>query len=157
MPDVDEEQTELEDRPSSEFFRPGSPKLTTKSVEDQEDHGTTTSGLGTDAKLFRHASDGIAVQTCVEVHRDLNDEDDGQNRPLLPCRKAETEFFVAVIFCQNDLVGAIVCVASLLLAGRYFGVVDSAFDRGVGRVGILDLFVGKHARHLECNAVKDVL
>jgi hypothetical protein len=149
LPDVDKEQTELEDRPSTKLLGPGSPELTTKGVKDKEDHSTTTGSLSADVELFRHTSDGIAVKTGVEVHRYLDDEDDRQNRPFLPSREAEAKLFVAIIFCQNDLVAVVSFFACLLLAGRYFGVVDSAFDRRFSRVGILDLFVLEHAGHVE--------
>jgi hypothetical protein len=122
LPDVDEEQTELEDRPSSQLFTPGRPQLATESVGDQEDGGTKTRCLRADAKLRGDTGDGIAVKRCVEVHGDLDKEDDTQNSPLLPCREGETELIVAVFLC--DLV-AIVCAVSLVvfLVGGAEGVI----------------------------------
>lgn len=47
-------------------------------------------------ELFRYALHGVGVETGVEVHGDLNPEDERENGPLLPCGKGEPEFIGAI-------------------------------------------------------------
>jgi hypothetical protein len=35
-------------------------------------------------KIFGNAAHGIGIETGVEVHRDLDEEDDGEDGPFLP-------------------------------------------------------------------------
>lgn len=83
---------------------PRCPKFASESVRNQEDHSSTSSPLRTDAKLFRYAMNCITVETGVEIHGNLDEKDERQDRPLLLLGKAEPKFVVAVGFHQLDLV-----------------------------------------------------
>mgnify|MGYP006900021351 CR=1 FL=1 len=84
LPDVDKEETGLEDRLAAQLLTPRGPQLAAKGVEDQEDHGTAAASLHADTKLLSHARQGIRIEASVEVHRGLDEEDDSEDGPLLP-------------------------------------------------------------------------
>lgn len=113
MPDVDQEQTCLQDRLAPELLTPWCPEFAPKSIRDQEDGGADSRGLFADMKLLGDSADAVRVQTTVEVHGDLHDEDDGEDCPFLEAGEAEAEFVVAIIFSEFDL--AVISVAFLLL------------------------------------------
>ncbi len=135
LPEVDQAQRELEDRLPTEFLAPRCPQLASESVEYEEDHGTASGCLLADGELLGYALDRIRVQTGVEVHGDLDEEDDAEDGPLLPGGKAEAQFIVAVILCDFAAVVAlgfcaqgwslcrllIVVVCSLIFGGGGFG------------------------------------
>jgi hypothetical protein len=71
LPDINQKERGLQDRLSAKLLTPGSPQLTTKGIQDQEDHSTTTSTLSRDIKLFSDTIKSIKVQTSVEVHGEI--------------------------------------------------------------------------------------
>lgn len=131
LPNVDQEQTELEDGPSSEFLTPRRPKLTSEGVQYQEDHGTTACGLLADVEFLRDAADGVGVEGGVEVHGHLDQEDDAENGPFLPFWEGEAQLFVAVVLGDFDLV----------VGARPLEVVD-AFGVGGAIITALRLVIG---------------
>lgn len=59
LPDIDQEQGKLEDRPATEFLRPRSPQLASKGIGNEENHGTGSCGLQTNTKVLGDATDGV--------------------------------------------------------------------------------------------------
>ena len=82
---------------------PWRPQLTPKRIHHQKNHGATPGGLGTDVKFFGHAMDRIAVEAGVEVQRDLDEEDEGEDHPLFALGEAKAQLVVAVGFGELDL------------------------------------------------------
>ena len=54
-----------------------------ESVADEKDGSTDSSYLLADVKILGNAAHGIRIETGVEVHRDLDEEDDGEDGPFL--------------------------------------------------------------------------
>ena len=89
----------------------------------------------------------VAVKTGVEVHGDLNQEDERQDGPFLLLGEAEAKLVVAVSFRELDL--AITEKVSTLLASRSEVLCGgrSGLD-GIGAVGAMaartarDVFLG---------------
>jgi hypothetical protein len=50
-----------------------------------------------DVRILGNAAHGIGIETGVEVHRDLDEEDDGEDGPFLPGGKGEAKFIAAVV------------------------------------------------------------
>jgi hypothetical protein len=91
--------------------------------------------LRRNTKFFRNAANGIGVEGCVEVHRDLDPEDDGDDVPLLLVGEAEAEFLVAVVLAELVLV---ICAQLLeLLAGGTVGGVCRVPGNAIVRVVFL--------------------
>ena len=98
---------------------------TAKRVEDKEQHLADFDGAHADTKFLDHALARIAVDGRVEVHRDLHDEDGGEDGPFLPTGESETEG-----------VGRIPLVKNMRVAANPF---DSLFALGErGRVGVVN-------------------
>jgi len=76
LPKIHQTQTQLQHNPASILFTPGCPEFAAKGVGDEEDALADARGLLGDVEFFRHARDGVAVDGGVEVHGDLDDEDD---------------------------------------------------------------------------------
>ncbi len=102
LPEVDEEQTELQDRSSSQLLTPRGPELASERVGDQKDHLSDAGRLQGDAEFLCHRLDGAGVDAGVEVHGDLDREDDAQDPPFPRGRERKSEFVVAVPFRQHD-------------------------------------------------------
>lgn len=52
LPDVDQEETQLEDLPSPELLGPRRPQLAAKGIANQKDHLACPSGLSGDPKTY---------------------------------------------------------------------------------------------------------
>lgn len=102
LPDVDEEEGNLEHGLSTKKFRRAGCNFASEGVGDEEDHRATASCLQRDTELLGNAIQAVAVEGGVEVHRDLNPEDDSENGPLLPSRVAEGQVLVAIDLAEND-------------------------------------------------------
>ena len=115
LPDVDEEQGELQDGLAAEFFRPGRPQLATETIGDEEEGGAGAGVLGGDVEFLADAVHGVGVEGGVEVHADLDPKDDGQDAPFLPAGEAEAELVIAVHLVDLHLLLAlgVVCAGSL--------------------------------------------
>ena len=50
-------------------------------------------------KIFGNAARGIGIETGAEVHRDLDEEDNGEDGPFLSGGKREAKFIAAVVLC----------------------------------------------------------
>ena len=65
LPDIHEEQTDLQDRPSTNLLAPRSPELATESVGHQIDHLTYANTLLADAQeMFRERDGGWVRHWC---------------------------------------------------------------------------------------------
>lgn len=103
LEDIDEEQTELHDRPASKLLTPGGPEFASQGVEDQEDHLAHTRSLLTDAKLLGQGVHGIGVDARVEVHGHLHEGDDRQDAPFVVPGPGEAKLVVAFLLGQLPL------------------------------------------------------
>ena len=61
LPDIDKQQTELQNRPSSKFLTPWCPEFATKGVKDQENHCTTSCCLCANIEFLRYTGDRVRV------------------------------------------------------------------------------------------------
>jgi len=86
LPDVDEQHTQLQNRPTAELFAPRCPQLASEGVEDEIDHLPDSGSLLTDSEMLRKWIDSAWIHRCVEVHRDLNSSDGRQIHGFLPFR-----------------------------------------------------------------------
>lgn len=138
MPNVDQKERSLEDGVSAELFAPGCPEFTAECVEDEEDHGTASSGLLTDMKIFMDARDGVGVEGSVEVHGDLDKEDDGEDGPFLPVGETEAQLIVAVILGEFYLVilGDVIDILCLSIRGAI-----GLYGTWIGGVGCCEFAV----------------
>ena len=117
---------------------PRRPEFTSKGVGDQKDHGTASSRLLTDAEFFGHARDRITVETGVEVHGNLDEEDERQDCPFLRVGEAEAQLVIAIGFCELDL-----AIARQVAA--FLGAGSKVFPRGrgyFGRIGSVGTITG---------------
>ena len=103
------------------------PKLTAERVQNQEDGSTDTRALLADVELRRNTTDGIAVEGGVEVHGDLDDEDDGEDVPLLLIGVGVAQLVVAVVL--GDFI--LVVGAQLLHLGLLLWVAAGGWCRGI--------------------------
>ena len=88
-----------------------------------------------DAEFFGYALGSIGVQTGVEVHGDLDPEDESEDGPFLPTGEAETELLVTVGLGQLDHLVSVGVVGSIFLVVWRSDVLElcrSIF--GVGRI-----------------------
>ena len=83
LPDVDQEQRELENRPSTKFLRPRRPRAHNQT---RKEPGKSMAPHRAAWSLTPNSSEipGMALEyrRRVEVHRHLDPEDDGENVPL---------------------------------------------------------------------------
>ena len=124
LPEVGKEHTELQDGLPTQFLTPRRPQLTTKSVRDQVNHGTAAGTLLTDAEFLRDTTNTVRIQTGVEVHRGLDEENHGENHPFPPGGETEAQRLVAIGFGEDDAI----------VGSRVFEVVERALSRLAGDI-----------------------
>nr|POF03016.1 hypothetical protein CFP56_70019 [Quercus suber] len=142
---------------SSEAWRrsessPRRPQLAAEGVCDEEDGGTHAGGLCAHAVLGRDASivaiDGVGVKGGIEVHRDLDDEDDGEDVPFLGIGEAEAQFVVTIIF--GELVPVV--GAELLQVGAVGLLVGEV----IGRLALVAVFLEQFVGAVQIGLVQDL-
>lgn len=133
-PDVDKEERGLHYGFATELLGPRSPELAAKGVEDEEQGGTETGDLLADLELLGDASQAIGVEGSVEVHGRLNQEDDGQNPPLLELWVGECQLALALLGSKLPL-GAGSSRAAVIVVGRRMVVALLVYDGRLGAGG----------------------
>lgn len=127
LPDVCQEQGELQDGPSSDFFTPRCPQFAAKSVTNEHDSLTDSSCLFAHTECFRDTTDSVGVDTSIEVHGTLDNKDDAQDQPFFGVREAEAKFFVAVGIEKFDF--PIISVGCVLFNVNTANPASMAVDR----------------------------
>lgn len=76
-------------------------KFATKAIGNQEGSLPSPAVLVGDAELVLQDGGDIAVNRGIEIHAALNEEDDGQDGPLLPLGKGKASRVVKLFFVDD--------------------------------------------------------
>jgi len=80
---------------------PRRPQLAPERVHDQENHLANPHHHVIDAELLLQTRNGVGVDRRVPVHRELHDEDGGEDAPFLEGREGEAEVVVRVLLGED--------------------------------------------------------
>lgn len=126
-PDVDKEEGRLHYGFATKLLGPRSPELAAKCVEDEEEGGAETGDLLADVELLGDASQAVGVEGCVEVHGRLDQEDDGQDPPLLDLWIGKCQLALAFL-CGELPLGAGSTRTGVIVVGRGVMVALLVYD-----------------------------
>lgn len=136
---IDQKQTSLQDRPPSQLLTPRRPKLAPKRIRHQENHLSHSHRLQAHIEMCREERDRIGKDRGVEVHGDLDGEDDGEDLPFPPGGPGVAEEVVGFVFGE---------LALAVWSGSRCFCRFSVFDRGLalarngGGGGRLEFWIG---------------
>lgn len=82
MPNVDEEQRQLENGPSPKIFGTWYPQLKTEGVGHQKRYLSNSNDLARHVECQCKGDNRVRVDACIENHGCLDSEDDSENRPF---------------------------------------------------------------------------
>jgi hypothetical protein len=138
LPNIDQKKTKLLNRPPTILLRPRRPKLATESIRHQEQHLRYTSNLFADMVFLADMGDAMGVDGSVEIHANLDEEDDDENLPLAPGREGVTQLIPGISILKLDLVAfddptavLVTDLGALAKVGIAFGLGDRLHGRRV--------------------------
>ncbi len=97
-PTVNEKERKLQHRPPPKLLTPRRPQLTPKRITNQKHPLPHACRRLRYTKVVRQQGHGVGVERGVEVHGDLDGEDDGEDGPFFVPGPREAEFGVDVLF-----------------------------------------------------------